>query len=101
MDVRPAKGNGLRSNEYAYGDDSISQAVTSIAYAGSDSGTRTLSCNLDGQLVTDVRQLSQTGESETRGIAYDAIGCMRQIDVVRSDASGTLLKDTTTTHVCG
>lgn len=63
--------------DYAYGDDSISQAVISIAYANAEPGTRTLSYDLDGQLVTDVRQFSQTGEIETRGIAYDATGCMR------------------------
>ncbi|WP_168210991.1 hypothetical protein [Persicimonas caeni] len=48
-----------------------------------------------------MRQFSQTGESETRGIAYDDTGCMRQIDVVREGANGMLLGDMTTTHVCG
>ncbi|QDG54391.1 hypothetical protein FIV42_27695 [Persicimonas caeni] len=87
--------------DYAYGDDSISQAVTSIAYANAEPGTRTLSYDLDGQLVTDVRQFLQTGEIEKRNIAYDATGCMRQIDVVRKGSNGTLLEDMTTTHVCG
>lgn len=50
-----------------------------------------------------MRQFSQTGQLEKRGIAYDATGCMRQIDVVRtgSNVSGALLEDVTTTDVCG